>query len=56
MNLLSMVFSNIKINSASMAQSTAVVESVDNHHHNKKPLPTYMIDLKLFVPPLKTSS
>ena len=52
-----MVFSNIKINSASMAQTSAVVAAVAVHYHrNKKPLPTDIFDLKLFVPPLKTSS
>lgn len=56
MNLLSMVFSNIEIYAASMAQATAVGAAVAIHHHwNKKPLPTDMIALKLFVPPVKIS-
>jgi hypothetical protein len=56
MNLFSMVFSNIEIYAASMAQATAVGAAVAIHQHwNKKPLPTDMIALKLFVPPVKIS-
>ena len=56
-NLLSIVFSNIEIYAASMAQASAVGAAVAIHHHwNKKPLPTNMIALKLFVPPVKIAS
>jgi sugar (pentulose or hexulose) kinase len=54
MNLLAMVFPQIEVYAASMAQATAMGAAVAIHKHwNTKPLPTDMIALKLFVPPVK---
>jgi sugar (pentulose or hexulose) kinase len=54
MNLLAMVFPNIEVYAASMAQATAMGAAVALHSHwNKKPLPTDMIGLKLYVSPIK---
>lgn len=54
MNLLAMVFPEIEIYAASMAQATAMGAAVALHKHwNPKPLPTDMIALKLFVSPTK---
>mgnify|MGYP006178263461 FL=1 len=54
MNLLAMVFPNIEVYAASMAQATAMGAAVALHSHwNKKPLPTDMIGLKLHVSPIK---
>ena len=54
MNLLAMVFPDIEVYAASMAQATAMGAAVAIHHHwNTKPLPTDMIALKLFVSPIR---
>ncbi|WP_017259647.1 FGGY-family carbohydrate kinase [Pedobacter arcticus] len=54
MNLLAMVFPDIEVYAASMAQATAMGAAVAIHKHwNTKPLPTDMIGLKLFVSPVK---
>jgi sugar (pentulose or hexulose) kinase len=54
MNLLAMVFPDIEVYAASMAQATAMGAAVALHKHwNSKPLPTDMIGLKLFVSPVK---
>jgi sugar (pentulose or hexulose) kinase len=54
MNLLAMVFPEIEIYAASMAQATSMGAAVAIHKHwNTKPLPTDMIGLKLFVSPIK---
>jgi sugar (pentulose or hexulose) kinase len=54
MNLLAMVFPEIEVYAASMAQATSMGAAVAIHKHwNTKPLPTDMIALKLFVSPVK---
>ncbi len=54
MNLLAMVFPDIEVYAASMAQATSMGAAVAIHKHwNTKPLPTDMIALKLFVSPVK---
>lgn len=54
MNLMAMVFPKIEVYAASMAQATAMGAAVAIHKHwNTKPLPTDMIELKLFVSPVK---
>jgi sugar (pentulose or hexulose) kinase len=56
MNLLAMVFPQIEVYAASMAQATAMGAAIAIHKHwNKRPLPTDMIGLKLFVSPVKIS-
>ncbi|MFC5284683.1 FGGY-family carbohydrate kinase [Pedobacter alpinus] len=56
MNLLAMVFPEIEVYAASMAQATSMGAAVAIHKHwNKKPLPTDMIALKLFVSPVKNN-
>lgn len=57
MNLLATAFPNIEVYAASMAQATAMGAAVAIHQHwNKQQLPTDMITLKLFVPPVKIAS
>ncbi|TKB96281.1 FGGY-family carbohydrate kinase [Pedobacter cryophilus] len=52
MNLLALVFPDIEVYAASMAQATAMGAAVAIHQHwNKQQLPTDMITLKLFVSP-----
>ena len=54
MNLLAMVFPEIEVYAASMAQATAMGAAVAIHKHwNSKPIPTDMIGLTLFVSPVK---
>lgn len=56
MNLLAMVFPTVEVYAASMAQATSMGAAVAIHKHwNKKPLPTDMIALKLFVSPVKNN-
>ncbi|MEO5910622.1 MAG: FGGY family carbohydrate kinase [Pelobium sp.] len=57
MNLLAMAFPDTEVYAASMAQATAMGAAVAIHKYwNKQQLPTDMITLKLFVPPVKIYS
>lgn len=57
MNLLALAFPDTEVYAASMAQATSMGAAVAIHKHwNKQQLPTDMITLKLFVPPVKLKS